>query len=501
MPTSIRKLRKVSRKLDASKSCGLDKIPANILKDCNEIIAPYLTYIYNCSISTAIFPDDWKMARVSPIFKAGTKEDSDNYRPISILPTVAKIFEKLICGQLNKYLVDQNVLTKYQSGFREGHSTSSSLLSSTNSWLLNIDSGMINGVLFLDLRKAFDTVDHTILLRKLYLYGVKGIALDWFNSYLTNRKLVCKINNTISSVKHNRCGVPQGSNLGPLLFLVYINDLPRCLRASTPAMYADDTNITVVGKTGEEIEKSLNSELENIHKWLLANKLTLNVNKTEYMIIGSRQKLQNTLMNSNINIVIGENEVKQVLATKSLGVIIDKNLCWKEHIDSISTRVSKAIGMIRRAKPYVKADTLKLMYQSLVLPYFDYCSLVWVNCSQTLKNKVQRLQNRAARVITGDSYDIRSKDILNKLGWKNLEEGRISQTEAYVTKALQEKCPENINAMFMPSNIENYQLRDNNLVLMLSKPNTNAMKRSFSYAVAKIWNSQDARIRKEVLDQ
>ena len=126
-------VKKVIRKLDASKSCGLDKIPANILKDCNEIIALYLTYIYNCSISTAIFPDDWKMARVSPIFKAGSKEDCDNYRPVSILPIVAKIFEKLICGQLNKHLVNQNVLTKHQSGFREGHSTSSSLLSTTNS--------------------------------------------------------------------------------------------------------------------------------------------------------------------------------------------------------------------------------------------------------------------------------------------------------------------------------------------------------------------------------
>ena len=238
---------------------------------------------------------------------------------------MAKIFEKLICDQLNKYLIDQNVLTKYQSGFREGHSTLSSLLSTTNSWLLNIDSEMINGVLFLDLKKAFDTVDHNILLRKLYLYGVKGIGLDWFNSDLTNRKQVCKTNNIISSAKHNRCGV------------------------------------------------------------------------------GSRQKLQNTVMSSNINIAIGGNEVKQVLTTKRLGVIIDKNLCWKEHIDSISTRVSRAIGMIRLAKTYVNTDTLKLMYQSLVLPYFDYCSLVWANCSQTLKNKVQRLQNRAA--LAGPSLE------------------------------------------------------------------------------------------------
>ena len=135
------------------------------------------------------------------------------------------------------------------------------------------------------------------------------------------------------------------------------------------------------------------------------------------------------------------------------------------------------------------------MYQSLVLPYFDYCSLTWTNCNQTLKNKVQRLQNRAARVKTGDIYDILSKDILNKLGFKNLEKRRISKTEAYVTKALQGKCPQNINAMFIPSNIENYQLRNDNLVLMLSKPNTNAMKRSFGYAAAKIWNSQDAKIR------
>ena len=187
---------------------GLDKIPAGILKDSNEIIAPYLTYIYNCSISKAILPDERKMEKVSTIFKSGSKEDCGNYRPISILSSVAKIFEKLVCNQLKNYLSEQNILRKYQSGFRNGHSTSSSLLKTTNSWLLNIDSGMINGVLFLDLKKAFDTIDNDILLRKLFLYGVKGITLDWFGSYLSDRAQVCKINNTTPSLNYTKCGVP-----------------------------------------------------------------------------------------------------------------------------------------------------------------------------------------------------------------------------------------------------------------------------------------------------
>ena len=290
-----------------------------------------------------------------------------------------------------------------------------------------MDQGLINGVIFLDLKKAFDTVDHKILLSKLELYGFSNNCLRWFVSYLSNRTQLCKVGKTYSSKRYVKTGVPQVSStlfylrcplLGPLLFLLYINDLPNCLSDSIPALFADDTNVTTTGSSMEDIQKKLNNELENLHHWLLANKLSLNVGKTEYMIIRSQQRLSK--ITSDPEISIGPQNINRVKHTKTPGVLVDENISWKNHIDATCKKISKAIGLLRRVKNVISIESLKRLYQALVMPYFDYCSLVWDNCSNNLKDRIQKLQNKAGRIITGDSYYMSATSTRTKLGWKDL---------------------------------------------------------------------------------
>ena len=222
----------------------MDNIPAKTLKISADIIAPTLTAIFNLSLNSCTYIDSWKKARITPIFKSEDRQKCDNYRPISILPIISKIFEKEVFDQLYEHLSQNLLLSKYQSGFRPKHSTMSALIQMCDQWLENMDNGMLNGVVFLDIRKAFDSIDHSILLKKMNeQFGIYGAELKWFESYLTKRQQVCFVNGHTSSPRPITCGVPQGLILGPLLFLLYINDMPKCLKSTTPCLYADDTEI------------------------------------------------------------------------------------------------------------------------------------------------------------------------------------------------------------------------------------------------------------------
>ena len=274
-PTSTNKVLSLLNRLNKSKAAGLDKISARLIRECADLICIPIRDIFNQSISQGIFPDDWKCAKVTPLFKQGDRDDLNNYRPISVISVMAKVFERIVYDQLYAYLEEHNIICKYQSGFRAIHSTVTALLEATDTWAYNIDRGKINAVVFLDLKKAFDTVDHEILLSKLSNYGIYGNAHQWFKSYLENRTQMCSINGSLSQSCLLSCGVPQGTILGPLLFLLYINDLPNCLSNCEPRMYADDTHLTYAGDNADNIQLHLNQDLENVHNWLRANKLVL----------------------------------------------------------------------------------------------------------------------------------------------------------------------------------------------------------------------------------
>ena len=431
-PVTVNQISHLLHGLSGNKATGIDKISCKIIKLAAPVISDSLTLIFNQAITLSSFPDEWKIARVVPLYKNGQRSIPGNYRPISVLPAISKIMERILHDQLYNYLTKFDLFSDTQFGFRKFHSTAGALLDCTNEWYINLDRKMLNLVVLIDLKKAFDTVDYQILLSKLELYGIKGQAINLLKSYLTNRKQKCQIRNSFSSERLIKCGVPQGSILGPLLFLLYINDLPHCLSKTKPRLFADDTNLTASANSMTDLEAAVNSDLENLRKWLIANKLSLNVAKTEFILIGSKSVINN-ISNSHPNVFIENKQIKQVYECKTLGVKIDQHLSWKDNTDEICKKVTAGISAIRRIRPFVDQDTLILIYNAIVRLYFDYCSEVWDVFGEAQSKRLQKLQNRAARIILNVSNDVEHNIALRALGWEPLQmERKKAKAKNYV---------------------------------------------------------------------
>ena len=425
------------------------------------------------------------------LYKNGQRSIPGNYSPISVLPAISKIMEQILYDQLYDYLTKFELLSDSQFGFRKFHSTASALLDCTNVWYVNLDRKMFNLVVLIDFKKAFDTVDHQILLSKLELYGIKGQALTLLQSYLTNRNQKCQMKKSFSSERLIKCGVPQGSILGPF-FLLYINDLPHCLNKTKLRLFADDTNLTASANSMTDLEAAVNSDLENLRKWLIANKLSLNEAKTEFMLIGSKLMIKN-ISNSHPNVFI---ENKQVHECKTLGVTTDQHLSWKNNTENICKKVTAGISAIRRIKPFVDQDTLILIYNAIVCPYFDDCCEVWDVCGKTQSKRLQKLQNRAARIILNISNDVDHTIALCALGWEPLQTERKKAKAKMMYKLLKKMGPKSLTNLFSyKSEKTNYHLRDISSGFCLPKPCTNNMKNSFMYDGAHLWNSIPKEIR------
>ena len=299
-----------------------------------------------------------------------------------------------------------------------------------------MDRGEVTGVLFLDLKKAFDTVNHDLLLQKLFTFGVEGPYLQWFRDYLSGRKQATCVNGVLSQSLPISFGVPQGSILGPLLFIMYINDLPQCVTNGKVALYADDTAVFYSAKNIHEVQRILEGQLSNVSQWLSENQLTLNLSKTKSMTIGSRQILAKGKLNLNLR----GSSIENVESFKYLGVLLDERLTWDQHVDFLCKKVSKRLGVLRRASEFLDIPSRKLLYYALILPIFDYCDVVWGNCSITLSNRTQVLQNRAGRLILGIRglyRDTPVEHILDSLGWVKLDARRKFHLDFITFKILQ----------------------------------------------------------------
>jgi retron-type reverse transcriptase len=332
------------KQMNSKHKSSLEGFRPSVLLSVTDIILPHLTFLYNSSINSGVFPDKLKMARVIPIPKKGNSNEPSNYRPISLLSIFDKIFEKIMCRRLLRIWDKHNTFYKHQYGFRPKHSTTHALSEITDLIYKSLDDDYYVLGLFLDVSKAFDSVNHSILLEKLHHYGIRGNIHNWFTSYLSNRKQFVETNKAKSEMKTIAYGVPQGSSLGPLLFLLYINDLPVAITKGETRMFADDANYFNRNKNLNVLINEVQNELKNIYNWMLSNKLTINYDKTNFTIFSPKHGTDNEEKPNEIP--FGTHRIKRVASTKYLGVIIDEKMKWKEHIDYIYNKLRRTFQYV-----------------------------------------------------------------------------------------------------------------------------------------------------------
>ena len=492
--TTIEEIEKLIDKLKSNKAPGIDGISNYIIKSSTKVISLVLMKLFNQCMEEGIFPDVLKIACIVPLYKGGEKNESTNYRPISLLPLFGKIFEKIIESRLVKFFDKKKIITPHQFGFRKYYSTELAVTEIQNMLLKNLDENKVTCTIFLDLAKAFDTVDHGILLLKLEKYGIRGQALTLLKSYLQDRQHAVKLNNVQSSFLTLNIGVPQGSVLGPLLFLLFINDLPNYTNFNVK-LFADDTFLSLESKNLKDLEKKVNEEMKNISEWLTINKLTLNVSKTKYMLISNRKKLSADEFYVKFDNVCFE----KCSSYKYLGVFLDDKLCWKPHIDYISNKISKMCGIFSKLRYATNFHLLKSVYFALVASHLQYCNLVWGNAAQSILDPLKKIQNRIIRILSFAPFNCHNIKILYEdLQILNLEQIHKLAKGKFVYKYKDGKLPSNFeNYLVRTNDVHNHNLRSSSLSSFVKVGGrTSHSLKMIQYDAVKVWESIPNEIKK-----
>ena len=458
-----------------------NRLSMSIVKSVIEYIIKPFTHICNRSFEQGIFPDNMKIAKVIPLFKSGDKNVFTNYRPVSLLPQFSKILEKLFNKRLDNFIEKYKLLIESQYGFRSKRSTALAILE----LLEEITNASVNREftigIFVDLKKAFDTIDHNLLSKKLEFYGIRGIANDWIKSYLYKRKQYVQIDDFSSDYQEVVCGVPQGSILGPKLFILYINDICNVSSLFKYILFADDTNLFCSGKDLGILSKQICLELNKLDNWFAINKLSLNVTKTNFMLFGNRNK-------SNCIISIKNKEIERVQVTKFLGILIDENFNWKEHIKLVISKLSKSIAIILRAKKVLDSQSLLTLYCSLFLPYLSYCAEIWGNTYKSNILPIILLQKKVIRIITKSYFTDHTTPLFVKLHLLKFEDIVKLQTGIIMYKAKCNLLPINLQNMFKLNNLSSIETRQKNNFFQ-KYVRTSSKSMCISVLGVKLWNS------------
>jgi len=483
-PTTPHEILEIVRLLKSSKSTGYDGVSVNLLKRIIYYIVEPLTHMFNLSISSGVCPNSLKIAKVIPIYKKDDSALVSNYRPISLLPSISKILEKIVHKRLYNFLNSNNLLIPNQYGFRKSHSTDYALIKLYDKIIHSLSNKEHTFGIFMDLSKAFDTINHEILINKLHNYGIRGTSLSWFKDYLKNRKQYVVYESEKSQELNITCGVPQGSILGPLLFILYINDIVKSSQLLTFIIFADDTNILYSHKDLNTAISTLNNELSRIQLWFKCNKLSLNIKKTNFMYFRNVHSPQ-----IQCNILIDDIPLVEKQSTKFLGIEIDCNLTWNDQINNITKSISRNIGIMSKLKYFISEKSLLTLYNALVLSYLNYCNIVWGSCSQTKINSLLLLQKKAVRICNHSSYLAHTTPIFKNLKILTLNDIHTLHTSIFMYKYTTNLLPPSFSNFFnYNANIHSYPTRHSS-DFHLHNPKTLIAHKSIRHHGPDIWNS------------
>ena len=481
---TVAEVAKLIQDMPNKKSTGTDNIDNRTLKLSLPYTVDTLTYIYNLCIDKQVFPHAMKEAKVIPIPKSKDLNDMNNYRPISLLSALSKPLERHVHKHLTDFLEKNKLLYVNQSGFRENHSCQTALSHIIDSWLEAINNTQMTGAVFLDLKKAFDLVNHEILLKKLTAYHIGEKSITFLKSYLSDRKQKVFIHGQYSPEANVHFGVPQGSILGPLLFVLYINDLPLHIsdKRVNCNLFADDTSMHVAGKNTSEISVCLQKSLDEVGDWCQNNHMILHPGKTKSMLITTRQKHQ--LCPQPLQLNLNSQSIEQVKERKFLGLNVDQQLSWETHINEVCKKISKNVYLLSQLRHVTDMHARKMFFYAHIKSHIDYVSTVWDGSREVHINSLNSYYKRAIKLI--DSSPISTAEKMQNLNILGLHEQLIYNKCILLHKIFNGNAPEYLTTPFEMQAANQRQSRNN--IVALPLPRIDLYKSSLLFSGISLWN-------------